>query len=109
MITYEQYRGFENPQEEIENAILRREEISGEVWQVVHDNFDIIATESDMDDAGRWTVPEDIIFKLDNRFFCIWFNRGLTEYQENEWEDQVAVEVRPKQITITTWEAVENE
>lgn len=109
MITYEQYKGCENPQKEIETAILNGEEISGEVWQVVHDNLDIVDTTSDMDGAGRWTIPEDIIFKLDGRFFCIWFSRGLTEYQEDEWEDQVAIEVCPKQITVTTWEVVDNE
>lgn len=109
MITYEQYKCLINKQKEIESAILNGEAIAGKIWEEIIGELDTIAIESDMNNAGRWSVPEDYIFKLDGRFFCVWCDRGLTEYQEDEWEDQAAVEVRPKQITITTWEAVDND
>lgn len=110
MITYEQYEGFMNKQEEIETAILNGEKISGDIWrEIAWEDLDVVDTIADMNEAGRWTCPETIIFELDSRFFSIWFERGLTEYQENEWYDQVAEEVRPKQITVTTWEVVDND
>lgn len=109
MITYEQYKGFANKQEEIETAILDGEEISGRVWQAIISKLDIVDTITDMNNAGRWSCPEECVFELDGRFFSVWCDRGLTEYQNDEWEDRVAEEVRPKQITITTWEVIDND
>lgn len=109
MITYKQYCGFANKMEEIETAILNGEVVAGEVWKRIIGELDIVDTESDMNDAGRWTVPVSIVFKLDGRFFRVWLEQGLTEYQNDEWEDQKAVEVRPTQITITSWVGVDND
>jgi hypothetical protein len=33
--------------------------------------------------------------------------RGATEYQDNEYEPQVAIEVEPREKVITEWVAVE--
>lgn len=109
MITYEQYCGFANKMKEIETAILNGEIIAGEVWDKIVGDLDLIATESNYEDAGRWTIPVDYIFKLDGHYFLVWNNCGLTEYQEDVWEDQAAIEVRPKTITVTRWEAIDND
>lgn len=54
----------------------------------------------------RWVREMESIVKLDGRYFSILWMRGLTEYQENEFEDQ-PVEVRKhtygKTIEVTEW------
>lgn len=50
-------------------------------------------------ETRRWTVNKDSIVQLGGRTFSIYWDQGLTEYQENHYESQVPVEV--KQITKT--------
>jgi hypothetical protein len=33
--------------------------------------------------------------------------RGATEYQDNEYEPQVAIEVEPREKVVTVWERVD--
>lgn len=54
----------------------------------------------------RWTESMTTIVQVADRFFKIDWERGLTEYQENEYWDQ-PVEVTPheyeKTITVRDW------
>lgn len=61
-------------------------------------------------EARRWCSETEIIFKVNGeRYFRVWYDKGLTENQEDEFEEQVAVEVEPKTRTIveTYWEEKE--
>lgn len=57
-------------------------------------------------DDHRWTKEMESIVELGGRYFSILWMRGLTEYQENEFEDQ-PVEVKKhtykKTIEVTEW------
>lgn len=64
---------------------------------------------SNCDEEGcehRWVREMESIVELDGRYFSILWMRGLTEYQEDEFEDQ-PVEVRKhtyeKTIKVTEW------
>lgn len=68
--------------------------------------FDV---ETERGDHGRWTENCRTIVKLKGRFFSICWERGLTEYQENEFYSQ-PVEVKKrtfeKTITVTEWVSI---
>lgn len=90
----------------LEDAILNGKELSGEIWHYFYNigYIDEIDNICDMAEAGRWNVPETIIFKYKDKFYSIWFYRGLTECQEDEWEEQAAEEVCKVARTIYVWE-----
>lgn len=55
-------------------------------------------------ERSRWDVPVSTIVKAGNRFFSIDWQRGLTECQDN-WFDEQPYEVvkKEKVITVTEW------
>jgi hypothetical protein len=60
----------------------------------------------------RWTRRNTIIIKIDGKHYKLYYEQGLTECQENEYEDQEADEVTPidKEVTtiVRTWKTVED-
>lgn len=92
----------------LDDAILNSKELSGNTWSCYYryGYIDEIDNICDMAEAGRWNVPETIIFEYKNKFYSIWFYRGLTECQEDEWEEQTAEEVCKVARTIYVWESV---
>ena len=61
-------------------------------------------------DESRWTVGIESILKMCDRHFSLYWNRGLTEMQENEFYNQpVEVEEVIKTITVTEWVPIEKE
>ena len=57
----------------------------------------------DFEDATRWTIGKAYILALDEGFFRVWEEVGLTEMQPNEYYDQTAEPVHMKEVTITAW------
>jgi len=57
----------------------------------------------------RWSRTNTTIVKIDNKFYSIYWEQGLTENQENEYEAQDAPEVQQveKTIVVTNWKKVE--
>lgn len=66
--------------------------------------YDLEEHEENSYDKGRWTMPMTTIFKVGDRFFCVEWEAGLTEYQENSYENQ-PYEVFPKRehIVVNRW------
>lgn len=57
-------------------------------------------------DCRRWTERMNTIVLIGGRYFSIKWNRGLTEYQDNEfWSQPVEVFKKEyeKTITVTEW------
>ena len=82
-----------------------------EIRRLVYRGFpadpNLVYVEEEEDEARRWYSRVEVIFKVNNeRFFRVWYDRGLTELQDNEFEEQIAVEVEPKTRTVveTYWE-----
>ena len=60
-------------------------------------------------DCGRWTQNIKTIFVIDERYFAISWERGLTEYQEDEFYEQpceVEEHTYRKTIAVREWKPI---
>ena len=89
---------------EIDEKILRGEELTSDEVQLIFWNYDSIAEEEG--EHHRWWHPVYKIFQVGERYFQIWGMIGLTECQESEYEPQVAIEVEQREKVITEWVSV---
>ena len=90
----------------IENKILAGKELtSTEVSQLVWMDVDINITQIDsvVIGEGRWDITEKVIFKINGRYFSIYYLRGKTETQEDFFPEQIAEEVEPIEIKVIKW------
>lgn len=62
-------------------------------------------------DVQRWVTGVSSIVEVDGRYFNIFWYRGNTEYQENEYPAQVAEEVEPfeEYVLVKSWRTKNNE
>lgn len=63
------------------------------------------------EDEGRWTRTVTSIFELCGRYFALEWEEGLTEMQENEFNNQpyeVEKVTYEKTITIIEWKPIKN-
>lgn len=73
---------------------------SNELSKLVYD-YDIDTQEGD---DGRWVRGMYTVVELAGRYFGISWFKGLTEYQDNEFDYQPEeVERHEKVITVTEW------
>ena len=65
--------------------------------------------EGDNGEDMRWVAPMYSIVEIDNDYYILYWYRGLTEYQENEYPDQIAKKVKKvkRVITIEDWEEID--
>jgi hypothetical protein len=78
---------------------LNESELSSLVWE-----FEEI--EREYGDNRRWSRSVTSIVKINNRYFCIEWENGLTENQPNEFYDQpyeVEKKTYEKTIVVTEW------
>lgn len=70
--------------------------------------YNFLCVDEDEDEHRRWSYYKTKIIKVENRYFSIYADIGLTEYQENYYEPQILEEVKPREkvITITEWVSV---
>jgi len=71
--------------------------------------LDYDSVEEIQGESLRWVQPITTIVELHDRYICIKWYRGLTEMQEDEFDEQ-PYEVKPvtrtETITVTDWERV---
>lgn len=62
-------------------------------------------------DVHRWVTGVSSIVEVNGRYFNIFWYRGNTEYQENEYPAQVAEEVEPfeEYVLVKSWRTKNNE
>lgn len=65
-----------------------------------------IVEEIDEGEHHRWYYIVSYIFELDNKFYCVYEQRGNTECQESEFPDQIIQEVKRVPITTYEWRSV---
>lgn len=80
---------------------LTSEEISQLVWGDT-DN-DITQIDSVVIDEGRWDITKEVIFRINGRYFSIYYLRGKTEMQEDYFPEQIAEEVEQIEVTVIRW------
>lgn len=81
------------------NPNFTEDEIRKMVYRGLGNRVDEIGGECD-----RWTQCMETIFEVNGRFFAIGWFRGLTEYQENDFDDAEVYEVKRKAKVIFTYE-----
>lgn len=65
--------------------------------------------EEDAGDEGRWYRCINTVFKVDNRYFSLIWERGLTECQDNEYMYQpteVKLHEYERTIIVREWEEI---
>ena len=88
--------------ENIENKIINGEELDGYerkmcAWGEVGKHID-----EEEGDSWRWTQSVSTIFEIDGQLYCIDWERGLTECQDNEYPYQpYKVKRVEKEVTTT--------
>jgi hypothetical protein len=92
----------------IKEKILNRVELKGyEVSLLVDEEVEGISIETTLySEDTRWQRFIYVVLKVDDRFFIVHYAKGLTEFQENNYEAQVAREVVPVAVTTIDWEAI---
>lgn len=94
--------------------IARNEELSKEEiqWLDYKDycKDDIREIERSVINHGQWTDTIEIVFKVNaiSKVYSVSFEQGFTEYQENEYEKQYAVEMEPYVETVIRWKVRDN-
>lgn len=93
----------------LKGKLLTEEEAKSIVWGMDDDDFTLIREIEGKE--SRWTREMTTIFLYKDQFYAINWERGLTEYQENEFWDccPYRVEKRTKTITVTEYVPVEEE
>ena len=77
-----------------------------EVKDIIKENayLDYEIVEEISDGHGRWVEYMTTIIELGNGdYYALYWNRGLTEYQENEFEAQIATPVEKKEVITYEW------
>ena len=75
-------------------------------WLVNDDNFYI---ETVVIDKYDWTELVNTIIKLGDKYYSVYWQRALTENQENFFESQLAIEVEKRAIETYSWVEVKGE
>ena len=83
-----------------------------EVRWLIYEEYDhscIQAVDSLIIDEGRWTNRVMKVFTIPTiaKTFTVYYNRALTEIQEDEFWEQIAREVEPVPIMKIEWREVE--
>lgn len=65
--------------------------------------------EGECGEHHRWHAPMYSIVNIDGQHYILYWYCGLTEYQENEYPDQIAKKVIKvkRVITVEEWEEIE--
>ena len=80
--------------------------ISGACIEWLIDNHSELVSDEyylGFEDSSRWSIGKAYILALDEGFFRVWEEVGLTEMQPNEYYDQPAEPVHMKEVTIPAW------
>lgn len=82
---------------------------ANEIEQLIYDYRHIHVDEISGDDL-RWVKPMTSIIKIRDKYFAIDWFKGLTEYQENEIDDQpYEVKKVEKMVPVTEWVPVKQD
>ena len=93
-------------------AAQNKEVFPGRILREIIWNFIVEKEESDISNAGRWDIGMSAIITFDNvDFYRVYWRKGLTEYQDDEYWSQVLEPVRKvkKVITLDVWETNKRE
>lgn len=85
---------------------LTERELRAFVWEVGEE------VDRDEGENRRWSRSVNVVKQVDERFFSINYEEGLTESQDNEYYEQPVEVVKheyEKTITVTEWKPINKE
>lgn len=96
----------------LKDKIIGGEKLTAEeVKDIVYEdaNLEYVILEEISNGHGRWVEYMTTIIELcdTGTYYALDWNRGLTEYQDNEFEAQVATPVEKKEVITYEWVAKE--
>ena len=91
----------------INGELLSEREVEDILWENADFEYQIV--DEIQHGHGRWTAYMESIIEIDGKFYSLGWQRGLTEYQESEFDAQRAEEVIKTEKIITVWKAIEKE
>lgn len=82
-----------------------------EVRTLIYENYNhtrILKVDSITIDEGRWTNRIMVVFSIPElkKNYAVYYDRALTEIQENEFWEQIAQEVEPIPVKKIEWREV---
>ena len=92
---------------ELENKIINGEELTADEIKYVYYKRIFEQVDRFGGDDCRWVRPITVIYKINDSYYSIYYYKGLTEYQEDEFESQVANEVEKRPVAIYEWVKVD--
>ena len=91
---------------EIKNKILNGLELTSEDFFSISlgEVEDVEIIEYIIEEQFRWSILKRVILEVDNdRFFEVHYYAAATERQEDEFFEQIAIEVEKKEVKVHTW------
>lgn len=88
---------------ELKNKIVKGEELSADEVQYIYYGEVFPQVDYIDGDEGRWNRHITVVYEINYSYYSIYYYKGLTECQENEFESQVANEVEKRPITTYEW------
>lgn len=88
---------------ELKNKIVNGEELSADEVQYIYYGEVFPQVDYIGDDEGRWYRYITVVYEINDSYYSIYYYKGLTEYQEDEFESQVADEVEKRPVTAYEW------
>lgn len=88
---------------ELENKIVNGEELSADEVQYIYYGEVFPPVDRIGGDEGRWYRHITVVYEINGSYYSIYYYKGLTEYQKDEFESQVADEVEKRPVTTYEW------
>ena len=91
---------------ELKNKIVNGEELSADEVQYIYYGEVFPQVDRIGSDEGRWYRYITVVYEINASYYSIYYYKGLTEYQKDEFESQVADEVEKRPVTTYEWAKV---
>lgn len=88
---------------ELKNKIVNGEELSADEVQYIYYGEVFPQVDYIGGDEERWYRYITVVYEINDSYYSIYYYKGLTEYQEDEFESQVADEVEKRPVTAYEW------
>lgn len=88
---------------ELENKIINGKKLTADEIKYIY--YEEIFEQVDRfgGDDCRWVRPITVVYRINASYYSIYYYKGLTEYQKDEFENQVADEVEKRPVTTYEW------
>lgn len=91
--------------QEIFDKIKNKEELDSDEIECLFYIDGLVVEEIEIN-SDMETAEIETIIKIEDKYYCIEWERALTEYQEDEYPSQVLTEVKPYEEVLISWRKV---